>query len=263
MTAPAVTTTPTTAPASSPTPGSVSPALTFNQLEALWIKAGGPVAWAPVMAAIALVESSGDPNSNNTIDNNGKQTSWGLWQISDGTHNQPVPNINDPLTNARAAVDKFNGNGLWPWSGDPVARVFAGTHQPPSLSSAISVAQHSGQGGEPAQYTGAATPAADGTINGQTVDQVLAGIHFVYGGGDAGQAVPSSPIPTNPGEIASGVAAALPSWLGLPNVSWGRLGTGAAGVALIIGGVVFFLASTKPVQEAGRAAGPLALAAAA
>ena len=88
----------------------------YAQLEGLWDQAGGSPSLAPLMAAIAEAESGGNPASENTTDNNGTQTSWGLWQISDGTHNQPVPNILDPLVNAQQAVAKETGpQGLAAW----------------------------------------------------------------------------------------------------------------------------------------------------
>lgn len=88
---------------------------TYSQLEGLWIQAGGSRSLAPLMAAIALAESSGNPAATNPTDNGGRQTSWGLWQISDGTHSQPVAGILDPLTNAKAAVAKYNSQGLGAW----------------------------------------------------------------------------------------------------------------------------------------------------
>lgn len=90
-------------------------AYTFGQLETLWINAGGSTALAPVMAAIALAESSGNPNATNPNDNGGLQTSWGLWQLSDGTHNQPVNNILNPEVNAQQAVKKYKSQGLTAW----------------------------------------------------------------------------------------------------------------------------------------------------
>lgn len=89
--------------------------LTFSQLEGYWIQAGGSAAMAPLMAAIALAESSGNPNSTNPTDNGGTQTSWGLWQISLGNHNEPAPNWNDPLENAKLAVAKYKEQGLSAW----------------------------------------------------------------------------------------------------------------------------------------------------
>ena len=87
----------------------------FTQLEQLWTQAGGNPAVAPTMAAIGLAESSGNPNAVNPTDNNGQQTSWGIWQISNGTHNPVSSSWNDPLTNAALAVQKYNSQGLSAW----------------------------------------------------------------------------------------------------------------------------------------------------
>jgi hypothetical protein len=88
---------------------------TYGQLETLWTNAGGSKALAPLMAAIALAESGGNPNAENTTDNNGTQTSWGLWQISNGTHGQPVAGILTPSVNAQQAVAKYKDQGLGAW----------------------------------------------------------------------------------------------------------------------------------------------------
>jgi hypothetical protein len=92
------------------------PGYTYGQLEQLWIDAGGSKAVAPLMAAIALAESGGNPGANNYTDNNGTQTSWGLWQVSNGTHSWPGaldPNI--PINNAKYAVAKYDTQGLTAW----------------------------------------------------------------------------------------------------------------------------------------------------
>ena len=106
--------------------------MTFAELEALWTRAGGDVSLAPTMAAIAEAESSGNPNAANRTDNNGTQTSWGLWQLSDGTHNEPSA-WNDPLTNASMAVAKYHSQGLHAWgtytSGAYRAFLPSGDHQ--------------------------------------------------------------------------------------------------------------------------------------
>jgi hypothetical protein len=91
-------------------------ALTYAQLEGYWIQAGGSRELAPLMAAIALAESDGDAGATNPTDNGGRQTSWGLWQISNGDHSQPSPNWADPLENARLAVAKqTSSQGLGAW----------------------------------------------------------------------------------------------------------------------------------------------------
>lgn len=95
-------------------------ALSYAQLEGLWIQAGGPPAVAPIAAAIVYPESGGNP----AIVQAGQPystTGWGLWQITPGNS---VPSVGvdrallDPLTNARAAVIKFKGagNSFRPWT---------------------------------------------------------------------------------------------------------------------------------------------------
>ena len=87
---------------------------TYGQLETLWTQAGGPKSLAPLMAAIALAESSGNPGALNTTDNNGTQTSVGLWQVSNGTHNYPS-SWTTPQGNAAEAVAKYKEQGLRAW----------------------------------------------------------------------------------------------------------------------------------------------------
>jgi hypothetical protein len=89
--------------------------LTYAQLEGVWIQAGGSAAMAPLMAAIAEAESSGNPSNVNPNDNNGTQSSYGLWQISTGTHAPPSPNWADPVTNAKLAMAKLSSQGLGAW----------------------------------------------------------------------------------------------------------------------------------------------------
>lgn len=89
--------------------------LTFDQLEQLWVQAGGSQSMAAVMAAIALAESSGNPDALNASDNHGTQSSFGLWQISTGTHTPPSPQWNIPSVNAQLAVAKFHSQGLGAW----------------------------------------------------------------------------------------------------------------------------------------------------
>lgn len=89
--------------------------LTFAQLESVAEQGGFPASMAPLMAAIALAESSGDPTAANPRDNNGTQTSWGLWQISLGNHDEPNPNWADPVENAKLAYGKWKTQGLRAW----------------------------------------------------------------------------------------------------------------------------------------------------
>jgi Lysozyme like domain len=94
--------------------------LSYAQLKAVWLDASKGTryhsnTWASLMAAIAEAESGGDPLATNPNDNNGRQTSWGLWQISNGTHAAPGPGWADPTGNARLAIGKLNSQGLSAW----------------------------------------------------------------------------------------------------------------------------------------------------
>src|SRR5690348_12953318 len=107
-------------PYSNPTPSVKAPTmavnkLNFDDLAKLWIAAGGPAQVAGTAAAIALAESSGRPDATNPNDNHGLQTSWGLWQVSQGNHT-PYLNWDVPLVNAQIAVAKYNAaGGFSPW----------------------------------------------------------------------------------------------------------------------------------------------------
>jgi Lysozyme like domain len=94
--------------------------LTYAQLEGLWLATAagttyGTKPWAALMAAIAEAESGGNPDATNPDDNDGKQTSWGLWQISLGNHVAPSPAWADPATNAQLALGKLQSQGLGAW----------------------------------------------------------------------------------------------------------------------------------------------------
>jgi hypothetical protein len=86
----------------------------YQQLQALWIARGGDPAMAPIMAAIALAESTGDVTD--TTGDGG--TSYGLYQIHWTVHPQFNP---AQLTNANYNTDaaiQLSGNGkdLSPWT---------------------------------------------------------------------------------------------------------------------------------------------------
>jgi hypothetical protein len=97
--------------------GGTGTLITYAQGMGLWINNGGPAAAAPIAAAIMMAESGGCTTAQNPTDNGGTQTSWGLWQISNGTHSMPVANIYDPNVNAQQAVAKYRaaGNQFSPW----------------------------------------------------------------------------------------------------------------------------------------------------
>lgn len=90
-------------------PGAVNH-YTFAQLEALWIQAGGDRASAPIMAAIALAESSGNPMATNH--NSDGSTDRGLWQINSVHGSLSTYDVTD---NAKAAVKIKSTQGLSAW----------------------------------------------------------------------------------------------------------------------------------------------------
>lgn len=92
---------------------------TYGQLEGLWKQAGGNPVMAPLMAAIAEVESSGNSDAENP------SGATGLWQMEWPLYANFVPGATsraaylDPMTNARAAV-KLSQNNPSVSPGSPV-----------------------------------------------------------------------------------------------------------------------------------------------
>lgn len=134
----------------------------YAQLQQLWINAGGATSLAPVAAAIAEAESGGNDQAENKTDNNGTQTSWGLWQISNGTHNQPVPNILSPTVNAQQAVAKYKGagNSFSPWGTYDSGAYFAFLSNSTTPDQNVPSAAGSTPGSTPATLTSAQSQAA-------------------------------------------------------------------------------------------------------
>lgn len=95
--------------------------LTQSQIEALARSAGMPN--PPTMAAIAMAESGGDPNSHNPIP---PDNSYGLWQINMLGSLGPArrkefglssnSDLFNPVVNARAAAKILSSQGLSAWS---------------------------------------------------------------------------------------------------------------------------------------------------
>lgn len=92
---------------------------TYAQLEEIWIQGGGNKAMAPLMAAIAEVESGGNPDAENA------SGATGLWQIEWPLHQGIVAGassrqaLHNPLVNAQAAV-RLSGNNPSTKPGSPV-----------------------------------------------------------------------------------------------------------------------------------------------
>jgi hypothetical protein len=115
------------------------------------------------MASIGLAESSGNASATNPNDNGGTQTSYGIWQISTGTHTAPAANWADPVTNAQLAVQKLQTQGLGAWgsytSGAYATNLPSGTALPSGVTATGSA-------------TGAATGAAGATTTGVSVNPI-------------------------------------------------------------------------------------------
>lgn len=79
--------------------------LSQSELQNLWIQAGGDPNVAPLMSAIAMAESGGNPDAKNAFSG-----ACGLWQIW-----PPQDNCADPMSNAQMAVGKYESQGLKAW----------------------------------------------------------------------------------------------------------------------------------------------------
>jgi len=123
-------------------------ALSYADLQGLWIQAGGNPAVAPVAAAIAIAESGGNPNAHNGNSGTGDD-SYGLWQINmlgsmgPARRNQFGIRSNtqlfDPLTNAKAAVAIAGGGASFqPWTTftHGTYKQFLNGNVPPNLTAA-------------------------------------------------------------------------------------------------------------------------------
>lgn len=92
---------------------------TYAQLEGIWINNGGKKAMAPLMAAVAEVESGGCSTAYNA------SGATGLWQIEWPLHRGIVPGATsrnalfNPNTNAKAAI-RLSGNVNSVAPGSPV-----------------------------------------------------------------------------------------------------------------------------------------------
>lgn len=87
--------------------------LTLQQLEALWIKAGGPPATAPLAAAVAMAESSGRTAVTSANPDGGQNV--GPWQLDTRGKGAgyTVAQLQDPATNAKITVAATNGGRDW------------------------------------------------------------------------------------------------------------------------------------------------------
>lgn len=85
----------------------------YSQLEGLWIAAGGSKVTAPIAAAIALAESSGDSGANSINPDGGQNV--GLWQLDTKGKGagHTAAQLYDPATNAAVAVQGSSDGKDW------------------------------------------------------------------------------------------------------------------------------------------------------
>lgn len=126
---------------------------TLGQLEQLWVKNGGNRGWAPLMAAVAIAESRGNPTAayNTTTHlggqtkngNPGRQGATGLWQLewplwARAAGATSRTQLYTPNLNARLAVKAWNtslGTSNWytpsnPTNRDPIIAKWKKTGSP-------------------------------------------------------------------------------------------------------------------------------------
>jgi hypothetical protein len=104
-------------------PGTTGSRLSFTDIQNLWVSNGGSVLAAPIMAAIAIAESTGLTNNLNPV---APDYSVGLWQINyygslaggrTAAYGTPAQLASDPNAQAKAAIAiSGNGRNLQPWS---------------------------------------------------------------------------------------------------------------------------------------------------
>lgn len=127
--------------------------LTRQEIEELWVRAGGNPQNASTASAIAMAESGGNPDSKNDSNSNGT-TDRGLWQIN-SVHGGL--STFDPLANARAAVSISSNGANWrpwcvAWSDGACGGTFMGAGSP--------VFKFLGLGGDAASSTAGGAPSS-------------------------------------------------------------------------------------------------------
>lgn len=134
----------------------------YGELETLWIDAGGPKALAPLMAAIAMAESSGNSQAFNP------SGATGLWQILGAVDAADQSQLYDPKVNAKEAVLKYKSQGLGAWT-----TYTSGAYQP-FYKGGVPAAQLP-QGGTPASTPASTSqPTTDDTAAVAHVSGILA-----------------------------------------------------------------------------------------
>jgi hypothetical protein len=235
-------------------PGNVK--FTEQQIQSLWVQAGGNPQAAAVAAAIAMIESGG--NSTATCVNGGSGCSCngcvdrGLWQI-DSVHGSQ--STYDPMGNARAAVS-ISGNGTnWGAWGNDYQKV-----------TAAGVPPYNPDGSAPINATQAATNNAQGATTTQQAPITLDSWYCALlnpgicnalgiGGGSAPTNLLNPTTWFNPLGIVSSVVS---MWVNpIIAVIAGVLGVTAGGIMMLFG-LWVIMGNTRTGAQVERGAGKAA-----
>lgn len=225
--------------------------LSFGQLEALWIKAGGPYQWAPTMAGVALAESGGNPNAQNA------SGATGLWQVLLSAHPHVTQaQMLSPAQNAAEAVKILGGGGgITAWSSDPVGKLATANKGPLPYSSVLSTVKQMGF-----SVADAVDTASLGNLGKlpSLSPSVVKGIEHLGTLPPSGLKSTIRPTPNMGGGPLNAIAS---DFSGLTSIEhaftdlttpglWLRIGEGLAGIALIIGGFVLFVSTSDTGKKA-------------
>lgn len=161
--------------------------MNLAQIESLWTSQGGDPRWAPLMAGIALAESSGDTTALNNTPSTGDY-SVGLWQINyygpllpgrTAEYGSPSTLQGSPPAQAKAAIALFgNGAGASNWTNDRVWNQWkaAGFPQYPSTATVTGWVNAAGvgtgsasAGGSGVTVPGANAAGGDNSLSSQCV----------------------------------------------------------------------------------------------
>jgi len=145
--------------------------MTYDQVENIWIQAGGNPQAAAMAAAIADASSGFNPSATRT--NPDGTTSIGLWLIPE---NGMPPGSTDPVANARAALQLSNNGTDWTqwcvaWSDNNCGEnggtyLGSGANALMSLGQRLTPASYNVIGSVPSGTAGSATAAAPSSTSG-------------------------------------------------------------------------------------------------
>lgn len=237
------------------------PNYTYPQLERLALNAGFSASAAPVAAAIAMAESSGNPQATNH--NTNGSTDYGLWQINSvhsGQFGTPGARWYDPQYNAQMAHTLWKSQGFRPWStyNSGAYHQYVNKSSKPASTSTVSAinAQNANWLTDLLGVPGSkGNPIKPPSGLGGGLSGILPQL---------GQELSQGPGTSNgSGSLSQALQDLLHlDFLKVFTVSfWTRVGLGALGLFVVIVAVIFMAESNKTVQSTTRTIGKAAVVA--